>query len=523
MTMTESPPTTAPADATAPVLPTSERDDLAGWLTTVDHTRIGRLFVGGALAMLLGALGMGMLIGVERADPADAQFIDLDAAAALFSVWRWLLVLGGVVPLLLGLAIAVVPLQVGARSIAFPRAAGLAFWTWLASMGLLIGSYLADGGPGGGDELAVQLTPVAIALAAVSVLLGVVCVVATVLGRRRPGMSLDFTPATSWSWLAGGTLLLASLPVLVGMAIYVYVDLRYSGTFGGTDLFDTYLGWAFGQPQVLLYASFGLAVLVDAVLVGGTVRQRHRGIVMGGLAATAALGFGAWAQPAFAPSVSEDVVFAVFAIAAPLPVLVVLGGAADTIVRARRLTAPGAFALGGALMVLVGTLVGTLTPFSDLALRGTVYEQAYVDYLLLGAVLAGLGGLVHWGPRLWGRVLPSGPAYGLALLGFFGVVLAAFPNVVLGFLDQPLDAVNFTIDGPDELLNILSTVGYALVFVTVLGAIVVAAWGFHSGDDAGADPWGGATLEWEEPPAPGEPRDLTPIASPEPLRDRAGS
>ena len=118
--------------------------------------------------------------------PAARRSCELDAVVQLLSLYRYGLVFLGVLPLLLGLAIAIVPLQVGAYRIAFPRAAALSFWGWLIGAGLMVAAYAANGGPGGGNSEAVDLFLLSLALVVVSLLLGCVCVVTTALTLRAP-------------------------------------------------------------------------------------------------------------------------------------------------------------------------------------------------------------------------------------------------------------------------------------------------------------------------------------------------
>ncbi len=155
--------------------------------------------------------------------------------------------------------------------------------------------------------------------------------------------------------------------------------------------------------------------------------------------------------------------------------------------------------------------MGVLLPFSGLNLQGTVYAFAQFNGLMLATVLAGLGGLVYWGPKLWGRRPADGPLRLLALVGLLAVALVAVPDVILGFMKQPAGSVsNFDVDGPAGLLNALSAVGYCLMGIVVLAVIALTVRGFRRGDAAGDDPWDGQTLEWAttSPPPDGNFADL---------------
>jgi heme/copper-type cytochrome/quinol oxidase subunit 1 len=190
-----------------------------------------------------------------------------------------------------------------------------------------------------------------------------------------------------------------------------------------------------------------------------------------------------------------------------------------------RVTAPFVFSFLGLAMVLAGMLGGALVPIVDLGLQGTVFEEGALVAVVYGAVLAGLGALVYWAPKLTGRLIPDKAAIGLAVLGFLATALAALPYSIAGFADQPAASGVYDYSGPAELWNVLVTVGHGLMAVVLLGFIALAAKALTSGPAASDDPWEGQTLEWATPsPAPVDNFVEVPtVMSPEPLLDmRAG-
>jgi heme/copper-type cytochrome/quinol oxidase subunit 1 len=524
MTVTETRPAAAATQAESAVVAASPRARarIVEWLDSADHTKVGRLYMGMALAYLVGALVIGALLGLERIDDSASQIIGSDTVAQLYSLYRVGLVFCVVLPLLLGLAIAVVPLQVGARGVAFPRAAALSFWAWLFGSGVLVAAYAANGGPAGGKAQAVDLFFAALVVVVVALLLAAVCVATTVLTLRAPGMWLDRVPFFAWSAMAAGVVLLLSLPVLVGEAILLYVDHRYGRVAFGDNGAPAYLAWVFAPPQVYAFALpvLGLAADVGAVFARARHVRPDAMLVVIGLGAV--VGFGAWVQPALYPDVTSNVVYKAVLIVALVPPLAVLGLVAMTARAGRpRFGSPGVWAAAAVLMLLAGAALGVLLPFEGLDLQGTVATFSLFNYVLLAGALGGLGGLVYWGPKLWGRRLPEAASAGLGALGLVGVVLVAFPDVILGFLDQPVDAVSdFGIDGPVALLNAVTVVGYVLLLLVVVALALLALRGFAHGPLAGDDPWDGQTLEWAVPSPPGAVVDLPAVTSAQPLLDR---
>jgi heme/copper-type cytochrome/quinol oxidase subunit 1 len=522
--------TTETVTEPAPPTPRRTANPLSEWVMTGDASRIGRLYIVFSLLFAVALLVVGALLGFERIDDTGMQILHADAVDQLYSFYGVGLVFAVALPLMLGLAIAIVPLQIGARGIAFPRAAALSFWSWLAGAGIMVGAYLANGGAGGGNAIAVELFLVALGLTATALLLASVCVATTVLTLRAAGMRLDRVPWFSWSTLVSASILLVSLPVLVGELVYLYLDHRYSQVvFGGDPGIIRHLGWALAAPELFAFAVPVLGFAADAGATFARERLQKPDVALFAIGLAGVLGFGAWLQPALYPTAPHSLLAKIFAIGAVLPPLIVLGVVALTLKAGR--PSPGSpllWGVGALLLYLGAAAIGVLFPFQGLELEGTVYAFAQFNGLMLATLLAGLGGLLYWGPKLWGRRPGDGLPRLLAVLGLLAVALVAIPDVILGFMKQPANSVsNFDIDGPFPFLNGLSAIGYCLIAIVVLGVIALALQGFTRGATAGDDPWDGQTLEWATTSPPPEHNFVEPpvVTSGEPLLDRklAGS
>jgi heme/copper-type cytochrome/quinol oxidase subunit 1 len=256
MTIVETRPE-APASepVVAPAAERAEPHPIVDWITTGDHKKIGRLFVAWALLFAVADLVIGALLAFERIDDNGTQILKADTIGQLYSFYSVTLIFCVVVPLLFGLATAIVPLQLGARSIAFPRAAALSFWVWLVGSAVMVGSYFANGGPGGGRSVAVDLFLAAFVVVLAGLLLNAICLAATITALRAPGMYLDRVPFFAWGVLVSASILILSLPVLVGDVIYLYIDHRYGRlVFGGNLGVTAYIGWALVAPELFAYA-----------------------------------------------------------------------------------------------------------------------------------------------------------------------------------------------------------------------------------------------------------------------------
>jgi len=492
---------------------------LAGWLTTGDHKRIGQSWVLSTLFLLLVAAGIGVVVGIERVQDGE-DLIGARTVADLLHIHGTTLAWLVVAPLALGIATHVVPLQVGAANVAFPRASAVAFWTWLLSGGLLLTGYGVGGGPAGTSETGVDLWLAGQFGVAVALAIGLVSVITTVVALRAPGMGLREAPFFSWSVLTGGGLLLLSLAVLMADLTFLYVGHHFGGELpAGTALSQ----WPIAAPGLFLLTVPAMGVAADVVPVFARVRQERPGVVLALLGALALFGFGAWAQ--LSEPTREPVLWATSALVL-LPALGLLAGAADTLRRGRpRPGTPLVWALTANLLLLLAALAGALAVIDPLELHGTAWNDG-VRHLALGAALLGLlGGLVYWAPKMWGTRVPE-PLSGLAVLAVLGgVLLTAAADLVAGLVDDvPAGQPDF---GSSDLAGVLGVVGalgnvlFAAGALLVLLAVLAAARKGRT-RPTGADPWEGHTLEWAtaSPPPPGNfPEPLPPVTSDRPLLD----
>ncbi|HEX4902409.1 MAG TPA: cbb3-type cytochrome c oxidase subunit I [Acidimicrobiales bacterium] len=514
MTVTETEAPHASGTSAAALAPPRPATGLAVVLGTGEHRTVGRLWVFTAFVYLLVAGVAGALVGVEKIDTEGlGDVLDADVFAQTYSLHAVAGTFLFLFPLFLGLATSVVPAQVGAPTIAFPRAAAAAYWTYLAAGGVLIASFLADGGPFGSDGEAVELFVAAFIAVLAALTLGAICVGTTAFALRAPGMGLHRAPLFTWSSLVTAAVTVLTLPVLAAVMLLVYVDLRYGGdggTFlGGSEGVFQRIAWAWAQPNVYLFAIPVLGIVGDIVPVSARTRLTKHRVAMGCIGAFGIFAFGAWAMPSVSADAGTtlryvgEVPFYAFSFLVVLPLLGFAGLLADTVRRgSASLASPLLWGIAALLMLLAGAANGALVSIEPLDLVETTAQSAQMHYVLLAALLGLFAGLAHWAPRVLGGVLAEVPSKGLAALGLLGTVLLCLPDLISGFLDQLWRLGGVTDDADTvEVLNIVSLAGGALlvlVAIAFLGLVLQAA----LGDDADADPWGGHTLEWADPAAP---------------------
>lgn len=518
---------------------------VAEWLTTTDHKRIGRLYLCAGAVAFLGVAVVAILLGVERVS-TSRLLLDVDSLTQLFALERFGFTYLALAPLVIGIGLAVVPLQLGARSLAFPRVAAAGFWLWFVGAVLALYSLINNGGPNGGNTRFVELFTLSVMLVIAGLVAGAVSLVTSILTTRAPGMNMRRIPYFSWSVLIACLALLVALPVVAGDLLFMWLASRFAAPdnlLSVSSAVNEWVGFGFSQPTTLLFVIPVLGFLADTAATATGRRLNPRGVLF---TAIGLVGIASFATVVQTPVVTRPAFYgldlgdkladlAPFVLVHGLPLLgafVAVALIAKSLATRPKLQAPLLFGLFGALLALSAAAASTLLHVGDAALFGTTFEEGNWLMVVFAGAMAAMGATVYWGPKWWGRELPNKTVLPLALLTFIGAELAALPLLVAGFADQPgavlaavqpgADAVvNFEYAGSPSLWNTVSTVGLVLVAIAALAFVALAVRSFRSGPAAGMDPWNGLTLEWAAPsPAPTDNFPSTHIvASAEPLLD----
>lgn len=534
-------------DTTASSAPTSGTGlaCVAEWLTTTDHKRIGRLYLGGGALGLLSAVVVAVLLGVERIS-TTSELLEINSLSQLFAFERFGLTYLALAPLMIGVALAIVPLQLGARSLAFPRVAAAGFWLWLVGAVLAVYSILNNGGPNGGNPRFVELFNVSALLVLAGLIAGVVCLVTSILTTRAPGMNMRRIPYFSWSVLIASLALSIALPVVAGDLLFTWIAYRYpspENVLSSSRAINDWVGFGFSQPTTLLFVIPVLGFFAETAATASGRRLVPRGVLFGAIGLVGTAVFATVVQtpvtlrPAFSALDLGDKLadLAPFALVHGLPLLgafVAVALVAKALATRPKLQAPLFFGLFAALLFLSAAAASALLHVGDAALGGTTFEEGNWLTVVFAGVIAAMGAVVYWGPKWWGREMSNKAVLPLALLVFLGAELAALPLMVAGFADQPgavFPSVNadsnaivaFDYAGNPSLWNTLSTVGLALATLAVLAFVALAVRSFRGDANAASDPWEGQTLEWAATsPAPADNFPVVHIvSSAEPLLD----
>ena len=520
-----------------------------------DHKSVGRMWITASLIFLVLISILGILTNLERLSLGGADVFGTNATY----FQGWILYRTGAIflvalPLFIGIATSIVPLQVGSPSIAFPRLAAASFWAWLVGAIVhIISIFGADGGLGPANATRSEgtlMTITSLGFIIVALLAASMCIATTVIALRPAGMNLQRVPVFSWSMLVATSVWMLSLPVLIANLIFAYADLqgREPIRFGNRDDLWTNLEWAWAQPQIYAYAIPVLGVVAEVVPTLVKQRQPGRDLVLSFIGLFGLFSFGAWAQsalsvgadpvfqnPALPESdqgnfIYEEPLFVLFALAIAVPLLGLLGGMADTI-RRGKLSKPDAGLAGamvGATILLFAVIAGEVRAFPFF------WEALHDNHVLLssstaqltlvfGAVIASaIGALAYWAPKIFGGFAadPVGIMGSMAIFG--GAALAGLADMVSAFAGQPdisLEAVN---NSMIETMNVVALVGVAMMAGGALAVIGLVLPALRSSELLPDDPWDGQTLEWAAPSPPPVGNFVEPIGrirSAEPLLD----
>jgi cytochrome c oxidase subunit I len=497
------------------------------WVTTVDHKKIGLMYVLMALFFLVVGGVEAVLMRWQLLVPRN-DFLGADIFNQLFTMHGTTMVFFMGMPILIGIGNYLVPLQVGARDMAFPRLNALGFWATLFGGLLVYYSFATGGAPAIGwfanapltertfaRSAATDLWALGLIVSGIGTVAAGVNFIATILGMRAPGMTLRKLPFFTWTMLWTSVQIVIALPPLTAALVMVLLDRNLGAHFfdvqnGGSAILWQHLFWFFGHPEVyiLILPVFGMVSEVIPVFA--------RKVLFGYefmAAATAAIAFislGVWAHHMFCVGMSraQDMFFVASSMLVSIPTGIKFFNWLATMNGGRiAFASPMLFAFGFLSMFLIGGLTGIMlavAPF-DFQLHDTYFVVGHFHWVLIGGTLFGtFAGIHYWYPKATGRMLSERLARWQFWLLYIGFFLTFGPQHISGMLGMPRRIFTYEADRGWDLLNQLSTLG-ALIqvpsYAIFVWNVVVS---LRKGRRAGDNPWDAWTLEWattSPPPA----------------------
>jgi len=494
------------------------------WLTSVDHKKIGAMYIILALIMLLRGFADALMMRSQQALASNggAGYLPPDHFDQIFSAHGVIMIFFMAMPFVIGLMNVVMPLQIGARDVAFPYLNSMSFWLTAAgailiNVSLVVGEFSHAGwlayppfselefSPGVGVDYYIW----ALQISGLGTLLSGVNLITTIFKMRAPGMTLMRMPVFTWTTLVANVLIVAVFPILTVTLALLGAD-RYLGMHfftndgGGNPMMYVNLIWAWGHPEVyiLILPAFG----VFSEVVATFSRKRLFGYD-GMVYATAAIGvlsFLVWLHHFFTMGAGANVnaFFGISTMVISIPTGVKIFNWLFTMYRGRiRLELPMMWTLGFIITFVIGGMTGVLlaVPGADFVLHNSVFLIAPFHNVIIGGVVFGcLAGLNYWFPKAFGFKLHAGigkVSFWCWLIGFW---IAFLPIYALGLMGMTrrLDYVNNPVW---HIYLIVALCGALLIFVGIIAQLVQIVYSIWKRDelrDLTGDPWDGRTLEW---------------------------
>jgi cytochrome c oxidase subunit 1 len=511
----------------SPATHAPENTGIWSWITTVDHKRIGILY--GATAFLFFLLGglEALFMRIQLMKP-DNTFVSAETFNSLFTMHGTTMIFLGVMPLSAMFFNYFIPLQIGARDVAFPRLNAFSYWVFLLG-GLFINfSWLINAAPNAGWFGYANLTErtyspglntdfwvLGLQILGIASMAAAINFFVTIVNLRAPGMKMLRMPMFVWMSFITQILLLLAFPVITIALVFLMMDRHFGTHFfipdgGGDPILWQHLFWIFGHPEVyiLVLPAFGIVSEVLPVFSRKPLFG-YTAMVFSG-AFIAFLGFGVWSHHMFATGMGPfaDSFFALSTMLIAVPTGVKIFNWIGTLWGGSlQFKTPLYFALGMISMFIIGGLSGVMhsSPPADLQQTDTYFVVAHFHYVLFGGSIFGLtAGAYYWFPKMFGRMLSETIGKWHFWLMFIGFNVTFFPMHFLGLNGMPRRVYTYPAGLNFEFWNRIQTYGSLLLGVSFLVFIYNLWQASRRPADAPADPWKGATLEWLIPSPPQE-------------------
>ena len=503
------------------------------WLFTVDHKRIGIMYGVAAISFFIIGGIEALLIRLQLAGP-DNTVLSADVYNQMFTMHATSMVFLFAMPMAAAFANYLIPLQIGARDVAFPRLNAFSFWCFLVGALFVNSSWLLGGAADGGwfmyapnsgvaysPSHGIDIWAMGLQITGIASLVGAINLIVTVINMRAPGMTFMRMPTFTWMALVTQFLLLFAIPVITVALVLLTLQRSFGATFfeptaGADPLLWQHLFWIFGHPEVyiLILPAFGITSEIVPVFsrkpLFGYPLVVFSGAVIG------FVGFGVWAHHMFASGLGpvSVSVFAIGSMVIAIPTGVKIVNWTLTMWGGKlRFTVAMMFAVGLIVQFTVGGLSGVthaVAP-SDTQQTDTYYIVAHIHYVLFGgAVLGFFGAFYYWWPKIFGKCLNERLGYWNFWLMVIGMNLTFGPMHVIGLQGQPRRMYVWTESRAGNgffnlgFWNLVASVGAFVMATGILLFIVNVVYSHRTSPPAPLDPWDARTIEWmtANPPAP---------------------
>jgi cytochrome c oxidase subunit I len=495
------------------------------YLTTVDHKKIGILYgVTSLFFMLVGGIEA-LMIRIQLAKPENT-FLSPETYNQVFTMHGTTMVFMVGMPIAIALFNYIVPLQIGARDVAFPRLNALSYWIFLFAALFMNASWIFGAAPNGGwfgyaNLTAKQYSPGlnidfwALGLQAMGAasIMGGVNFITTIINLRAPGMKLMRMPLFTWMALITSFLLVTALPVFAVALFELSFD-RFWGTnffnvgAGGDPVLWQHLFWMFGHPEVYILILPGFGIVSEIIPTFSRKPLFGYAVMVYSASLIALIGWGVWSHHMFATGLGPiaDAFFTISTMIIAIPTGVKIFNWMATMFGGRiQFTTAMLFAIAMVGTFTIGGISGMMHATSphDLQQTDTYFVVAHFHYVLIGGLISAVfGGIFYWFPKFTGRMMNE--ALGKAFFWIFliGWNLTFMPMHWTGLLGMPRRVFTYSSELGVDTLNMMSTVGGGIQAVAILLLLANIVYSLKRGPKASRNPWDAPTLEWatESPP-----------------------
>ncbi|MCH1643053.1 cytochrome aa3 quinol oxidase subunit I [Paenibacillus timonensis] len=490
------------------------------WLTTVDHKRIGIMYIIAALLMLFRGGVDALLMRAQLAIPENG-LLDAQHYNEIFTTHGVIMILFMAMPFIVGLMNVVIPLQIGARDVAFPRLNAVSFWLFFAGAMLFNISFVIGGSPDAGwtayfPLASIEFSPtvgnnyysIAIQIAGIGTLMTAVNFLVTILKMRAPGMKLMKMPMFTWSVLITNVIILFAFPVLtVALALMMFDRLFGTQFFtmanGGMDMLWANLFWVWGHPEVYIVILPAFGIYSEVISTFSRKNLYGYKSMVWSMIVISLLSFVVWAHHFYTMGhgVMVNGIFSITTMAIAVPTGVKIFNWLFTLQKGRiEFTTPMLYSLAFIPIFTIGGVTGVMLAMAsaDYQYHNTMFLVAHFHYVLIpGTVFAVIAGFYYWFPKLFGFRLNERQgklAFWIIAISFNVTFLPLFFLGLKGMTRRMYTYSESTGFGPLNLIASIGAVGLAIGFIVLVYNIY---WSFrYAKRDTTGDPWNARTLEW---------------------------
>ncbi|WP_442602321.1 cytochrome aa3 quinol oxidase subunit I [Paenibacillus sp. KN14-4R] len=506
------------------------------WLTTVDHKRIGVMYIISALVMLLRGGIDALMMRTQLAAP-DMKFLDAQHYNEIFTTHGVIMILFMAMPFILGLMNVVIPLQIGARDVAFPRLNAVSFWLFAAGAMLFNVSFIIGGSPDAGWSAyfplaSLEFSPtvgnnyysLALQLSGLGTLMTGINFIVTILKMRAPGMKLMRMPMFTWSSLITCVIILFAFPVLTVALALMMIDRIFGGQFftmanGGMDMLWANLFWVWGHPEVYIVVLPAFGIYSEIVSTFSKKNLYGYKSMVFSMVAISLLSFLVWAHHFYTMGHGAMVngFFSITTMAIAIPTGVKIFNWLFTLQKGKiSFTTPMLYTLAFIPIFTIGGVTGVMLAMAsaDYQYHNTMFLVAHFHYVLIpGTVFGVIAGMYYWFPKVFGFRLNERQgklAFWFIAISFNVAFLPLFFLGLNGMTRRMYTYSESTGFGPLNLIATIGAVGLAIGFAILVYNIY---WSFrYAPRDTNGDPWDARTLEWSTPsPIPHYNFAITPV------------